>query len=183
MIFALFGVTCVGKTTIGQIVSEILCYDFYDLDIELKLYFNDTIENIQDSCFNRFEYDNKKVKALKNVVKKCNKNTIIAMSPIYYASKYKSLFKINNILSIELQDTPENIAKRIIYTDENDNLIENIESDLQRDIDDIKYYITHYKKAFSNIEHKYQINGKSALEAAREVVDIINRCSGLQPVM
>lgn len=51
MIIALFGVTCVGKTTLGKLISEKIGYHFYDLDMEMKTFYNDTITNIQNSCF------------------------------------------------------------------------------------------------------------------------------------
>lgn len=177
MIIALFGITCVGKTTIGKIISETLGYCFYDLDAEIISYYKDTIEHIQKSCFNRNDYDDKKAAALKNILGRCGKNTIIAMSPIYYTIKYKKMFRDNHVLSIELQDSPENIAKRLIYTDENDVVIVRDDIDIKRnmkeDIRDMKYFISYYKKAFSKIENKYNIDGKSAAEAAIDVIDII----------
>ena len=91
MIVALFGVTCVGKTTIGRIISGELRYEFYDLDVEIKSYFNDTITNIQNRCFNQHEYDGKKIEVLKSILARCGENAIIAVSSIYYTATYKSI--------------------------------------------------------------------------------------------
>ena len=116
MIIAFFGVTCVGKTTIGRIVANELQYGFFDVDDEMKLFYNDTIENIQRGCFGD-GYDEKKGRVLKDILGRCGENAIIAMSPIYYTTKYKTMFKNYGVLSIVLEDSPENIANRIIYTD------------------------------------------------------------------
>ena len=40
-----------------------------------------------------------------------------------------------------LQDSPENIAKRLIDTDDDDNVIENLERDLKTDIKDMEHTV------------------------------------------
>ena len=173
MIIALFGISCVGKTTIGKIIGKELNYEFFDLDREMISYYCDTITNIQNSCFNRHAFDGIKITVLKDILTKCSDNAVIAISPIYYTATYKKPFREKQVISIELQDSPENIAKRLVYTDENDNIIENHLSDIKQEIKDVKYFISHYRKAFSHITIKYHINGKTALEAAREIIDTI----------
>ena len=169
MIIALFGVTCVGKTTVGKIIADKLGWEFYDLDLEIKSFYNDNLTNIYDACFNRFEIDKKKGAALSATLKKSLSNTIISMSPIYYTKSYTTLFKKNNVFPIVLQDTPENIARRLIYTDDYDVEIGNPDPDIKQDISDMKYFINLYKSAFSKIECHYHINGKTAEEAASEI--------------
>ena len=92
MIIAIFGVACVGKSTIGKLIADELLYEFYDLDMEMKRFYNDTILNIQRGCF-ADAYDSKKALVLKDILSKCGKDTVIAMSPIYYTIKYKKLFR------------------------------------------------------------------------------------------
>ena len=170
MILAIFGVVCVGKTTIGKFIANELKYEFYDLDMELKRFYNDTILNIQKGCFGD-GYDTKKALALKNILSKCGQNTIIAMSPIYYTIKYKKMFRDYNVKSIVLRDDPENIASRLTETDDSDEFVERKNIDMKEDIKDIKYFISRYKKAFDRIELKYDINGKSAEESAHEIIE------------
>ena len=172
MIIAFFGIVCVGKTTIGKIVADELHYDFYDLDMEMKRFYNDTILNIQRGCFGD-ALDAKKALVLKDILKRVRYNAIISMSPIYYTVKYKLMFKNYKVFSILLQDSPENIARRMIDTDDYDNVIENCEHDLKTDIKDVKYFISRYKKAFERIEHKYDIAGKTADVAAIDIIETI----------
>jgi len=172
MIIAIFGIVCVGKTTIGKLIANELQYEFYDLDMEMKRFYNDTILNIQRGCF-ADEYDSKKAAVLKDVLSKCGKNSVIAMSPIYYTIKYKKMFKDHNVLSIVLRDSPENIALRLTETDDNDEHIERENIDMKEDIKAVKYFISRYKKAFERIELKYDINGKSAEDSAFEIIESI----------
>ena len=175
MVIALFGISGVGKTTVGKLVSEALGYEFYDLDDELKLHYSDTISNIQDSCFNRHEFDSKKGIVLKHILSKCSNNSVIAVSPIYYTMSYKTIFKKSNVFSIVLEDAAENIAKRMIMTDDEDNIIEDYIGDFEEDLKDVKYFISRYKNAHSRIEHKYYIEGKNAEETAKEIVKLIRK--------
>ena len=172
MIIAIFGVTCVGKTTIGELIANDLNYAFFDLDAEMKRFYNDTIENIQRCCIGD-ELDIKKTLVLKDVLEKCGDSAVIAMSPIYYSVKYKLLFRNNNVLSILLQDSPENIVKRLVYTDDFDLVIENPKRDNKAELKDIRYFISRYKKAFDRIEQKHFIDGKTADVAANEIIETI----------
>ena len=40
----LFGVSCVGKTTLGALLAQSLGYEFFDLDEETKKYYSMTLE-------------------------------------------------------------------------------------------------------------------------------------------
>ncbi|HCC52701.1 MAG TPA: hypothetical protein DEQ30_12155, partial [Porphyromonadaceae bacterium] len=177
MIYALFGVTCVGKTTIGKAVSERLGYCFYDLDTEIKSFYNDTLTNIYDSCICRHEIDSKKATVLKNILDKCGGNTIIAVSPIYYTTLYKTMFIKQGVFPIVLEDTPENIADRLVYTDFEDKVIEHPTNiNRKQEVKDIRYFINRYKNAYSRIGCHYHINGESIDDAANGIInEIIKR--------
>ena len=172
MIIAFFGITCVGKTTIGKIVANELQYDFFDLDAEMKSYYNDTILGIQRGCFGD-ALDAKKATVLKYILSGCGDRAVIAMSSIYYTVKYKLMFRNNKVFSILLQDSPENIVKRMVYTDDLDIVIKNPERDYKAELKDIRYFISRYKKAFDRIEHKYDIAGNTADAAANEIIETI----------
>ena len=172
MIIAFFGVVCVGKTTIGRIVAKELRYGFFDLDDEMKVYYNDTILGIQRGCIGD-ALDTKKGIVLNYILGRCGDKAVISMSPIYYTRKYKLLFRDNKVFSIVLQDSPENIAKRMIDTDDYDNVIENAERDIKTNIKDTRYFISRYKKAFERVEHKHDIAGKTANAAAIEIIETI----------
>jgi len=45
------GVGCVGKTTIGSKLAEIMGYNFFDLDAEIEKYFNISIERLQNKFY------------------------------------------------------------------------------------------------------------------------------------
>jgi shikimate kinase len=173
-IIALFGITCVGKTTIGKILSEKLGYAFIDLDAEIKKYYNDTLDNIYRDCIFPMQKDEKKSIVLSRVIAKCKSNTVLAMSPMYYYTKYRQLIKSRDIICIELRDKPGFIAKRMFVYDDNDEIIEGVYN-YKENLSDAKYYISRYKNTFNrHIELKYEIDGKTALDAANDLADVLD---------
>lgn len=106
-------------------------------------------------------------------------NKVIAVPPIYYTRYYSiRLKKIPEaVTKIEIQDTPENIYKRLIFTDENDQEYIDDEYKKQHEkeyMKSIKNDISGYKAAFSKIEHKIDISGKDAEEAADYIISIMH---------
>lgn len=175
-IILLFGISNVGKTTVGELLSKKMKYTFFDLDEEIKKYYNTTLEEFQKL----FPYENaqKKGAVIKNIILKNNKNIIIAVSPIYYSVNFNYLLKKENVLAIELQDTPNNIFDRLLFSDENDNVYFDDEyknENKSHYIKEIKKDITYYKRAFSKIEFKYFINGKTAKEVSDDLYKLINQ--------
>lgn len=53
-IILLFGISNVGKTTVGELLSKKMKYTFFDLDEEIKKYYNTTLEEFQKL----FPYEN-----------------------------------------------------------------------------------------------------------------------------
>ena len=152
----LFGITNVGKTTIGKLLSEKLNYDFDDLDDEIKRRYGKI-----DNFLSKYPYDyarhRKRGEILKEVIDKYEDNVVIAVSPIYYEEFLVEVLNENNVLAIEIQDEPENVLKRLVYADENDNVFPiqmNTEKEKQYYLNDIKADIKYYEKVYEkNGEH------------------------------
>ena len=72
-------------------------------------------------------------------------DAVFAISPISYPDNFKDSIIADDILLIELYDTPENIFDRLVFSDENDNIYtddlyknqhkDHYMRDLQEDID------------------------------------------------
>lgn len=176
MIIALFGVQCVGKSTIGELLAKKLNYEFYNLDLERIKYYNMTIEQMKSKWGFPYQYDKSKMIVLENLLNSCGENTIIDMSLFIYTRSYIGLFKNKNIIRILLKDKSVNITKRLVFTDENDDLLVD-DGYLEKHFD---YYLTKVREdiewtrsVFSKIENKYNINGKSAEDSATEIVYMI----------
>ena len=80
MIIYLVGVGCVGKTTIGTMLSNRLGFPFFDMDKEIEEYYQKPIERIQDECFSMNGFREKASIVLDYVLSK-NDNSIISGTP------------------------------------------------------------------------------------------------------
>lgn len=116
----LFGVSNVGKTTIGKILADQLNVSFYDLDDEVKVRFGKTLEEFVNTADLRWR-DQKRGEIIKEII--CHKNDlVIAITPISYTDDFGSKIVDDDILPIELYDTPENIFSRLIFSDKDDKI-------------------------------------------------------------
>jgi len=168
------GITCVGKSTVGRLLGERLGYRFFNLDLEIKDFFSNTLANIYYDC-NRLEIDKTKALVLEDVLLRCEKDSVIAISPIYYWETYERLLDEYEVFCIELRDKAKHIAKRLVFTDENDVAVPNDKRKrcYFRNLRSIKRIMDDYSYAHRYIETKVDIDGRSALEAAIEIEDII----------
>ncbi len=115
----LFGTSNVGKTTTAGLLAERLGYRFFDLDDEVKQRMGITMEEFVNSGNLRWR-DQQRGRIIKEILQ-IEEDLVLAVTPITYPDSFQSLIHSDDILSIELYDTPENIFSRLIFSDENDN--------------------------------------------------------------
>jgi len=130
----LFGVSNVGKSTTGELLAERLGMTFYDLDDEIKEQLNMTQEELVHTTDLRWR-DHLRCCIIKKLLQS-DENMVIAVTPISYPEDLKEKMT-DDVLTIELYDTPENIFSRLIFSDENDNVYE----DDQYKKDHREYYL------------------------------------------
>ena len=168
----LFGISNVGKTTTGRILARELGYRFFDTDEEVKSRYNTTLEDFVKSVW-PYERDKIRGKILGDIVQ-LHENTVVAVTPMYYSIWFNKYLKRDDVLAIELQDAPEHVFARLVFSDENDNVYRD---DEYRDahaayyLKEIKKDITFYKRSFSKITSKYQMNNASPEEVARGLIE------------
>ena len=175
----LFGVSNVGKTTIGRIIAEKLGYNFYDIDDEVKSFYGyRNIDAFIKANPYAAERDQKRGYMVERLIKQ-DDDKVIAVAPIYYTRYYTAYLKkaSSEVIRVEIQDTPENIFDRLIFADENDELYRDDEYKNARKskyIKAIKEDITYFKSAFSKIEHKVNIACLDADGAAAYIISELN---------
>lgn len=115
----LFGISNVGKTSIGQILAQKLNYVFYDLDEEIKKNYKMTLTDFINVFPNDYLRHQKRCEILEKTIKK-SKNSVIAVSVLNYQEQFHHILEQKDIFPIELRDTPTNIFDRLVFSDEND---------------------------------------------------------------
>lgn len=180
MVILLFGVSNVGKTTVGKKLAQRLGFSFFDLDEEIKERFQTTIgQFVQDHPFpdERFKI---KGEILRELINSREENSVIAVSLIYYARYFNPLLKLDKVIAIELQDTKEHIFERLVFSDENDLVYEDEAYKNEHRsyyLKDIQEDITYTKRIFKKIENKYFINNKSVDQVVDGLIELIGDIS------
>ena len=163
----LFGVSNVGKTTAGTLLAEKLEVPFFDLDTEVKKYFEITLEQFVNSGTLE-DRDRKRGMVLEEILKD-GKSKVVAVTPISYPQYIRRSLRKKGVLAVELRDSPENIFNRLVFSDENDEIYtdegykEKNRIPLIREIrKDLEWYGSVYKI----IPEKYDMNGETPEETA-----------------
>lgn len=147
----LFGISNVGKSTTGRLLAFVHTVWPYERD---KIRGEIIGKILQDQC-----------------------HKVIAVTPMHYTRCFSKYLERDDLLAIELQDTPENIFERLVFNDENDQIYKDDEyRDAHRAyyLKEIKQDITYYKKSFSRIANKFQMNNETPEEVVRHLMEQFN---------
>ena len=174
-IVLLVGVTNVGKTTTGRIFANKLGYDFFDLDQEVKSFYGMTLDKFERQ--HPFPCDRQKLKTevLKNLVYGCKRDAVIAVTLLVYARFYNSLIK-EDVICIELQDSAKHIFERLVFCDENDIPYRdeiNANEHKAHYMREVRKDITFFRKMFSKVELKCDIDNRDPGAVADELIKLI----------
>ena len=171
----LFGITNVGKSTIGKALSEELNYDYDDMDNEIKRRYK-KIDTFREKVPHDYDRHKKRGEILLDIINKYEDNVVISVSPIFYEEFFVTALNLPKVIAIELQDAPENILKRLVYADEDDNIYPLIiETKAERNyyLKDIKADIRYYKNAYKKIENKFNMQGETIKEVTKRLIEYI----------
>lgn len=173
MTILLFGISNVGKSTVGKLIAHKLNFDYYDLDDEIKKKYDITLEEFV-STGSLQERDKKRCRLLRTLVKKSG-NKVVAVTPLSYAGAIVPIISSSEVFSIELTDTPENIFARLVFSDENDIIYrdddyknackEHYLAEIQKDL-------AWYGSVYQNIPNRFFINGKTPTEVTEEIISL-----------
>lgn len=103
------------------------------------------------------ERDKKRCRLLRTLVKKTG-NKVIAVTPLSYAGAIIPIISSQDVFSIELTDTPENIFERLVFSDENDVIYKDDDYKNSRKshyLADIQEDLLWYGSVYQNITNKF----------------------------
>lgn len=99
------------------------------------------------------------------------------MTPLAYADGInEEILPLENVIAFELKDEPKHIFERLLFTDENDVVLEDSEAYKMRYaayyLNEIKKNLVYYGKVYEKVKYKIYLDGKSAQAGA----DMIYQC-------
>lgn len=173
----LFGISNVGKTTIGKVLAIKLEYKFFDVDDKVK------------EIFGTIDEFNKNPSMVRSLIKQDMILTelehscdyVVAVSPLHDVDLLLANLNINTYYAFELRDSAENIMDRLVFTDENDEIdldYTSLAKTKYRDyyINDIKEDCIYFSKIYNDIiDESIYMNNKSIDDIVIEICDRISK--------
>ena len=163
MIIYLVGISCIGKTTIGKLLSDKIDYSFYDLDEEIQDYYKKPIERIQDECLTMNGYREKASVVLDKLFSK-NIDSVISGTPSGLKFSYLQVYKRHKdkeLISICINDSFENVLDRLTFYDKDSNPITEVldESKKKRYLKEIRADYNFFKDSYKRADYQINIEG------------------------
>ncbi|MCF6149031.1 MAG: hypothetical protein E3K37_10255 [Candidatus Kuenenia sp.] len=168
----LTGVSCVGKTTIGRALAELLCVQFFDLDHEIETFFGTSIERILARFLTTHSFRSEAAKALIHLLNRPDsRDSVIALPPSGLMGGYLQAVKKSDGVIIVLNDKPENIVERLRFYDIDSKPIEkDLTTDEKRLYQkEIKKDITFLRKSYERAHLQIDISGLNIMQAAAKI--------------
>ena len=173
----LAGVSCVGKTTIGAQLADLLEYRFFDLDVETEGFFGMSIERLRSQYLTSYEFRLAASQALKHVLAREDScHCIIALPPSGLLGGYWKVVKgAQDAIIVVLRDTPENIFRRNMFYDIDSRPVQMNLTDDETGlyVREITRDIAYFNRSFHRAHVSVDIAGCSPGEASRKVRDAL----------
>src|SRR5215469_9710699 len=167
----LTGVSCVGKTTIGEQLAGLLEYRFFDLDVETERFFETSIGRLRNRHLTSHDFRIVASQALKHVLSREDScNCVIALPPSGLLGAYwKVVNKTRDAIIIVLRDTAENILDRIKFYDIDSRPVPMHLTDREKGLYlcEIKQDIAYFSRSFRRADLSVDIAGRSLDEACK----------------
>ena len=179
MILYLVGISCVGKTTIGQMLAKKIGCHFFDLDEEIENYYKKPIERIQDEHLTMDGYRDKASIVLDKLFSK-NVDSVISGTPSGLKFSYLKVYKRHKnkeVYSICINDSFENVLDRLTFYDKDSNPItEKLdESKRKRYLKEIRAEYNYFKDSYKKADFQINIDN----ERLEEIPEMIIKEIGL----
>ena len=178
MTIYLVGACCVGKTTIGRMLSQRLGFAFYDIDEEIEKYYQKPIERIQNECLSMNGFREKGSIVLDFIFSK-NDFSVVASTPSglmhNYLRIYKKQIKRKKIVSIHIKDEPENILNRLTFYDVDSKPIrlDLNESERKKYLKSIVSDYNYFKESYKRADIQVDISGMNVDNIPDEILKIL----------
>lgn len=175
----IFGISNVGKTTVGSLLAAQLGFRVFDMDQLIKQTYKTTIYDFVRTGTLE-ERDKKRGSVLKKIVYNEKGNKVIIISPMFYSQYYEhAIHYEKDSISVELRDTPRHIFQRLVFLDKNDKIYRDEEYKKKFELDylnDIQEDINTYSKIYGKyVDIVYNMDGKKPGECVSDVIKLLKQ--------
>jgi shikimate kinase len=169
----LVGVSCVGKSTIGAELADLLGYRFYDLDSEVEAFFGLSIERLQQAFRSMDRFRAAAADVLKDILSRPeNAQYVIALPPRGLMMPYWKAVRDAQPTIVVIRDEPENIMERIVFFDSDSQPIPRpplSAADRRYYLREIRADVGYFRSSYARATLSVDIAGAGVEAAARQI--------------
>jgi len=173
----LAGVSCVGKTTVGARLADLLGCRFFDLDEEIARFFATPLDRLRRRYLTQHAFSLAGAQALAQLLARADSSDcVIALSPGGLMGGYwKIVGKTPDATIVVLADTPENILARVTFYDADSRPLQVTLTarEKRHHLREIRRDIAYYGRSFQRAHATVDIAGCDPDAAARKVGDAL----------
>ena len=172
----LTGVSCVGKSTIGKSLAKLMDANFFDLDLEIEAFFNESIERLQKRFLTMYTFRVETSKALAHLLSRPESfKSVISMPASALQAGYLHTVKKAGAVVVAITDSAENILERITFYDIDSIPIQKTLTQDERRLylKEIKKDITFFAKFYKRAHLRVDITGLGVIDSAAKIKECI----------
>jgi shikimate kinase len=169
----LVGVSCVGKSTVGQLIANKHGFTFIDFDWECEKRTGERITEMKKKFLTEHSYRDYVNHILDAILTEYPNNLILAMPPGGMFQQYTKHYKKHpDLIIVALKDTAKNIIKRLVFYDDEsqfDSTYTVTPENYDYYHNDVKEDIAYFNPKYKNAHIHLSVNGRPAEEVAEEL--------------
>ena len=169
MRIVLVGISCVGKTTIGQVLAQTLGFAFIDFDHEVEAHFGCGLGTVKKRFLTPASFRHATGPLLADcLARHPDQGLVLASCPSGLHAPYYRFLRRASATVVALTDSPENILKRLSFFDDHGRPIAvpltpaaltYYRTDIRKDL---AYFGRFYRKA----DLHFDVSGATPVDAA-----------------
>lgn len=168
------GVSCVGKTTVGKRLAEELGYKFFDLDGEVEKYYGKPISYLQKESIGLEKFRAKMAVVFQEIVNANEDSYVVALPPSGFRQPYWKIIQSLDPITIVLADRAVNILNRIVFFDDDSNIMETelTDNEKERYLREIRLDMEYFGRFYRKAMYKVNVGGAS-------IENVVERIQGM----
>lgn len=169
------GVGCVGKTTVGRRLAEELGYKFFDLDGEAEKYYGKAITYLQKESIGLEKFRAKMAVVLQEIVNANDDSYVVALPPSGFRQPYWKMIQSLNPITIVLADRAVNILNRIVFFDDDSNIMETelTDNEKERYLREIRLDMEYFGRFYRKAMYRVKVEGAGVENVVERIQDML----------
>jgi len=173
---ALVGVSCVGKTTVGRSLADVLACPFIDFDEAVEAHYGSGVGRVKGGLLTQASFRRAAAPILARLLARfADQGFVLALPPSGLHFPYYRMLRSAAATIVELTDSPRNILQRVTFYDDDSRPITVPLTPAARRyyLSEIRKDITYYRPFYRKADLSFDVAGRSPAEAALGLADIL----------